>query len=331
MGKNLKLASFNTANLVLPETVYYRRESYSREEYDKKIAWISGQLQMLQADVVAFQEVFHREALEEAIQQSGVYSEYYLAMDEHKAGKSPCSAVLSRYPILSQESLREFPEHSRLRIEEGPLPVRYFRHPVLHAVPDIPGIGPVDVFSVHLKSKRPIMEDGHHEEDYDTFAYGQGQARSLLIRTAEAVALRLVLSRVMEQFQRPVILMGDLNDSIHSVTSTIIAGEMPQRRFSPEAQQQVMSQILFSTYFMQARNSDRDVFFSHIHNGHHENLDHILLSAHFHPANTDRIGNVEYMKTYNDHLIDDTLTDEEIPAWLSDHAQVLVSIDLLKT
>ncbi len=328
MSSQIKIATFNTANLVLPETRYYGKEMYSKDDYNKKIHWIAAQLQSLNADIVAFQEVFHRQALDEAIRLSGIYPVYHLVMDHEHEGRSPASVILSRFEILDHKSISEFPAHSYLKVEEKDIPFRHFRHPIQQAAIRLPNQKLVEVFSIHMKSKRPIMENGHSEDDYDTFAYGMGMARSLYIRTAEAVALRAILSQVMSRNDRAVIVMGDLNDSVHSVTSTIITGEMPQRRFSGDAKKQVMDQILFSTYFMQARNADRDVFFTHIHNGHYENLDHILLSEEFYHHNVHRIGSVEYMKTYNDHLIDSTLTDEELPVWLSDHAQVLVSIEL---
>jgi hypothetical protein len=76
------------------------------------------------------------------------------------------------------------------------------------------------------------------------------------------------------------------------------------------------------------KRSHRDVYYTHLHDGHHESLDHILLSEEFSPTNPDRIGSFEYMRVLNDHLIDQKLANEEIPAWQSDHGQVIVLIEL---
>jgi hypothetical protein len=43
------------------------------------------------------------------------------------------------------------------------------------------------------------------------------------------------------------------------------------------------------------------------------------------PKNIGRVGNVQ---VFNDHLIDETLSSERLPCWQSDHAQVVVSIEL---
>jgi hypothetical protein len=70
------------------------------------------------------------------------------------------------------------------------------------------------------------------------------------------------------------------------------------------------------------------VYYTRLHDGHHESLDHILLSEEFSPTNPKRIGFFEYMRVFNDHLIDQKLANEEIPVWQSDHGQVIVSIEL---
>jgi endonuclease/exonuclease/phosphatase (EEP) superfamily protein YafD len=84
---------------------------------------------------------------------------------------------------------------------------------------------------MHLKSKRPIVEDKlRHDQkakviqkkyyDYDTCHYNYvqkalGHARSLIIRAAESAAVRCILVDEMRNNSRPVIVLGDLNDSIH--------------------------------------------------------------------------------------------------------------------
>jgi endonuclease/exonuclease/phosphatase (EEP) superfamily protein YafD len=42
-----------------------------------------------------------------------------------------------------------------------------------------------------------------------------GHARSLIIRAAESAAVRCILVDEMRNNSRPVIVLGDLNDSIH--------------------------------------------------------------------------------------------------------------------
>jgi hypothetical protein len=60
--------------------------------------------------------------------------------------------------------------------------------------------------------------------------------------------------------------------------------------------------------------------------GHHDSLDHILVSQEFVRQNPRRLGYVEYVKVFNDHLIDQTLSHDKIPKWQSDHGQVVITM-----
>ena len=48
-------------------------------------------------------------------------------------------------------------------------------------------------------------------------------------------------------------------------------------------------------------------------------------------ANPEYRGYVEYVKVFNDHLIDETLSNEEVPVTQSDHGQVVATIRLGQT
>jgi len=71
MPSKWKIGTFNLFNLVLPEVPYYGDSIYTREEYQRKIRWVAGQLRSMEADVVGFQEVFHEAALREALHEAG--------------------------------------------------------------------------------------------------------------------------------------------------------------------------------------------------------------------------------------------------------------------
>ena len=77
-----------------------------------------------------------------------------------------------------------------------------------------------------------------------------------------------------------------------------------------------------------ARQDDRDISFGHIYNGHHDTLDHILVSEEFFKLNPNAIGEVEYLRFFNDHLVDSTLTDMREDRTISDHGQVVATLRL---
>ncbi len=62
---------------------------------------------------------------------------------------------------------------------------------------------------------------------------------------------------------------------------------------------------------------------SHIHNGRYEVLDHILVSQEFVRTNPDHIGYVQYLQMFNDHVVDETFTEEKRDNIKSDHGKTI--------
>jgi len=155
-----------------------------------------------------------------------------------------------------------------------------------------------------------------------------GHALSLLHRAAEAAALRCIVVDEMQNSHRPVIVIGDLNDTVHSVTTEIITGTPPWPKLPIAVKHEIWETLLWSTNEVQVRASDRDVTYSHIHNGRYEVLDHVMVSQEFVRSNPDHLGYVQYLQIFNDHLIDSTLSDEWQDPTQSDHGQVVANIRL---
>jgi hypothetical protein len=124
---------------------------------------------------------------------------------------------------------REVPRRLRLRSSgddpqtpEISVAIRGFSRPVLRfevALREQPSL--TTVFVTHLKSKLPARVDREEwfTDDPDTFkphATALGSAMSTIRRTAEATALRVLLTGVMKGTVTPVIVLGDLNDGQHS-------------------------------------------------------------------------------------------------------------------
>jgi hypothetical protein len=105
-------------------------------------------------------------------------------------------------------------------------------------------------------------------------------------------------------------------------------GSPPWRNLRAEDKRTIWDVLLYNAKDIQARQSYRDVYYTHLHNGHHDSLDHILVSQEFVRQNPRRLGYVEYVKVFNDHLIDQTLSHDKIPKWQSDHGQVVITIQM---
>ena len=320
-----KIGTFNLYNLVLPKTRYYGRLMYSSEDYQKKVQWIADQLGRMDADLVGFQEIFHRDALKQVLDTSGLYPGANLVTGSERSG-GPVVGLLSRFPIIEHEFIDKFPPEAQLEMDETPIPLNTFSRPVLCAKVELPTGQEVLVFVVHLKSKNPMIREG--ADRHDPVERAIGKAKSLIRRAAEATAVRCLLLERLKGNDDPVVILGDINDTGQAVTSEIMAGSPPWRKLQRKVKEYVWDVLLYNVKDIQARQSYRDVYYTHIHNGHYESLDHILVSQEFVQQNPDHIGIVEYVRVYNDHLADDTLSGDVIPNWQSDHGQVAVTIRL---
>jgi len=321
---HLKIGSFNLFNLALPNEKYYNR-SYRQDDYNKKVSWISGQLNRMDADIVGFQEVFSQKALENVLTASGRYSGADLKVSGRN-GQGPAVALVSRFKIIDADIIFDFPKEAVLDIDDIEIPIYKFSRPVLKTRVQIkPGLD-VIIFVVHLKSKRPKIADD--VDPHNPKERAKGHARSLMLRAAETTALRHLLLDAMQGTSLPVVVMGDFNDDGSAVTSKIMCGTQPWRNLDMNTKLQLWDTLLYNVKDIQARQSYRDVYYSHMHNGHYDSLDHILVSQEFVRQNPKRIGFVEYVKVFNDHLIDQTLSNDRIPGWESDHGQVVTTIRL---
>jgi hypothetical protein len=59
-----------------------------------------------------------------------------------------------------------------------------------------------------------------------------------------------------------------------------------------------------------------------------ESIDQILMSRHFHPDRTDRIGQMEYFSVLNDHLTDGSHPEAPYNKLASDHGQIIAHMQL---
>ena len=312
----ISIANFNLHNLVSPNVLYYENLSYTQEEYDIKLNWCAQQLQRMNADIVAFQEVFHSEALQELCTRSILYKSAQI-LSPHTEEDEPRIALVSRLPIVDFDSYSVLPE------ELSTPYCTHFRRPPLRATVRLENNKELQIFVLHLKSKLPEYVD--NESNTDLLAQAKATARSLNIRATEAVAIRTL---VLAHNHLPTILVGDLNDSSHSVTTSILKGPKPRRDFPKDTQQVFWSNRFIAANDMMHRRTRQDVSFTYIYDGYYQNIDQILLSNHFHPASVHPFGKLVYLQHFNDHLIDRSLGFPNKTPGASDHGQIVAHLEI---
>jgi len=304
----LFLATCNLLNLANPNRVYYlNQEPYSERDYDRKIAWLGGRFRALNADVLAVQEVWDEAALKDAVAASGLrYDTVIVPGAENSptlmgAQGTPRVGIVTRIRVESTRSIVDFPPGFAVEVP-GLGPYTRFERPPLLATLRMKHGQPVNVITAHLKSKRPkFLQDaqGNWLEDRDDRKIGvRASLRSLVMRGAEAAALRSVVIDLLEHTDVPLVVMGDFNDNPHSVTTQLIAAT------SEVAYDKAARDVaLFNAYEMQGESAlKKDVAYSHIHQGFPDVLDQIFVSEEFVPGSRHSLGDVRRVDYFNDHL-----------------------------
>ena len=146
------------------------------------------------------------------------------------------------------------------------------------------------MFVAHLKSKLPTQINGETWYDADPETYRDhrnalGGAISTIRRTAEATALRVLLTEVMKGTQTPVLVLGDLNDGQHSNTINILT---EQPNYLVGESQGGADIGLYSAQTLQEYRDTRDVYYTHVHQDLRESLDHVLVSEQFYDHSRQR-------------------------------------------
>jgi len=300
----LVLATCNALNLARPGRVFYaNQDAYGGDEYARKVEWLGGMVKRVNADVIAFQEVWDESALREVIAASGLrYAHLTAPGAEQGAEGTPRVGLASRFKVIEVTSHKDFAPAQVVPVPElGEH--RAFERPILEALIDLPGDrGTLRVLVAHLKSKRPkFLQDaqGNPTEDReDPAVLARATLRSLVMRAAECAALRLLVHGRLARTREPLVLMGDLNDSPHAVTTQIVAATQAIA-FDRAAR----DTALFHAPDVQSDATiRRDVAYSHVHQGWPEVLDQIWVSEEFVASSRFARGDVRRVEYFNDHL-----------------------------
>jgi endonuclease/exonuclease/phosphatase family metal-dependent hydrolase len=312
MQQEIRFATFNVCNLAPPGVkLYDNLLPTTQAEYEAKLNWTAHQLDLLDADVIGFQEIFSQATLKEVLARTRRYREaFHLGFDPDPAAMrlTPSVALVSRLPLAAPaRQMIEFPRGIELPV--GSRDAARFTRAPLHAVIAVSPDVLVDVVVVHLKSRRPDYRTGDTGED--PALYALACLRSLIRRGTEAAALRVLVTELGRANRRPRVVLGDFNDVADSVTTSIVLGAGTP-----------LGDRLYDASQVQRRvDHARHLGFSSVHEGRYSTIDHILVSEEFNAALPNAVGEVVDVLYLNDHL------DLDLPQ-ASDHGQVLARIRL---
>ncbi len=352
--RDLSFATFNLLNLQIPgKTTYSGQPPYpddddGRRVYQEKVKWTATQIRRLDAEVIAFQELWAKKALIDVFEEAGLKDDYdIIARDAPGTGR-PQVALAVRKDRHGHSQVQDgwewidtFPDHftfdrlceSNGAEEEITVTINQFSRPILYAVIQPEGRSPkppkISVYVAHLKSKGPArlsMADPRPEalEHYTAITKS---AVAHIRRVMEAAAMRAMLDAVMKSEDddaiSPVVVLGDLNDDTLSVTNELLSGQPTYRLVEKSTAGRTSDKGLYSAERLQQYRSARHIYYTHIYKHKRESLDHILVSEEFYDHSRKRLWSFRELEVYNDHLNREAFEEEGA----SDHGQVRAYFD----
>ena len=315
-GRDVSFTTFNLLNLNQPGLpIYNDRDGWDADIYARKIAWTAAKMVEMKADVFGFQELWHADSLDAALAAADLSDSYTAFAPPGQSGQGIvcAAAVLTDILVGEPEWIVGFPDNFILRSQgddpqtsEIEVLIDSFSRPVLRFRIKPRANGPViTVFVCHFKSKAPtrIFREAWYDKDvHGRHAEGIGYALSTIRRTAEAAALRMILTAEMKGTGTPVVVLGDCNDGQQSNTLNVMTG---QPRFLTALSEGGGDNDLYTTQTLQQYRSATDVYYTHVYQEMRESLDHILVSQEFYDNSRKRIWAFDGLEIANDHLNDD--------------------------
>lgn len=302
----MKLATFNM-------------ESFGADRFEvaalkPRLEALRPRIRELDADILCLQEVNaqkvkgarSRQFLALDLLIAGTqYETYHCAASERASGKGPGDrhnlVILSRYPILSHESVFQQLAHAPLWMPSTAEPsygepeTVTFERPILKSVVDLGWAKPLHLFVVHLRAPIAAVIRGG-KTSATTWksgsAWAEGYLLSVLKQTAQALELRLAVEKVFDDDeQAQIVLTGDFNATGETGTLRLLRAD-PDDTGSPDLKPRRLFQ-LDAALPLEKRQTV-------IHKGKGQALDHILASA----AMADRTRDV---RVFNYGLPDEVL------------------------
>lgn len=313
VSNQFTIATGNLLNFALPNRLFYdNTDAYRPEQYRDKVARLATIIRGMQPDIMGCQEVWDEDALIALAQQAGLQGYHVTAplasnqaespyTQGNGAQGTPAMGLMSRFPIIKSELLLQVPKLAQVDVPDVAIYQQFNRPPL------IAEIAVNEKFSLtfvvaHLKSKRPhFLQDSNGqalEDSRDPYVRVRAKLRSLCMRASEAAGIRqAVIERLLHTHQ-PLVLVGDMNDVMQSVTSQLLS-ETSEIHYDKS----VRDIALFEATQIQTRLQWlRDVAYTHVYQGMPEVLDQILLSEEFYADSKFATAQVLQVDYFNDHL-----------------------------
>lgn len=269
-----KVMTWNVENLFKPGSA---SGPPSQAVYDAKLQGLASTITDEAPDALAVQEIGDPAALDDLVQR--LTGTWHRRVSAHPDRRGIRVAWLARQTITGSEDIFEFPAPLEpVQVDDGGATLGLAgRGAVAISVESGSGKS-VRLVTTHLKSKLLTFPGGrfqpHDEGERARFA-----AYALYRRAAEAAMLRIWASGALadDGQNRPVILTGDLNDTVQAATTQLLQGppgsEIGTGGFEQPDVGDKQRLWNLAPVMPEGRN------YSRVNQGRKELIDHILVSA----------------------------------------------------
>jgi endonuclease/exonuclease/phosphatase family metal-dependent hydrolase len=269
-----KVMTWNVENLFRPGAA---SGPASEAVYEAKLRGLAATINDQSPDALAVQEIGDPAALDDLVQR--LRGSWHRRLSRHPDRRHIRVAWLTRRDIAQSEDILEFPAHLQpIQVDDSGATLGVMGRGAVAITVKSDSGAPVRLLTTHLKSKLLTFSGGrfepHDEDERARFA-----AYALYRRAAEAATLRVWVTAALANAgeSRPLILTGDLNDTVQAATTQLLLGppgsEIHTGGFGhPDKGDH---QRLWNLAPLMPPGKD----YSRINQGRKELIDHILVSA----------------------------------------------------
>lgn len=310
--------TWNVENLYRPGTEYGPR---TESAYDAKLDRLAATIDGTGPHVVAAQEVGDPAALDDLVDR--LDGDWSIVLAQVADARGLRVGVLTRQGVARVEDVADFPAPlAPIQADDQGGTTDAMGRGALRVTVVSDEDTPVDIITVHLKSKLISYPDGRFSpRNEDERARYGGYA--LFRRAAEAVTVRTYANEVLDGHgaERTLVLLGDLNDEPQAATTQVLLG--PPGSEIGTAGERVPDQGDAWRLWNLAPLIPADERFTRVYRGRGELIDHILVSR----ALLERVVSVRSLVERPLPSIDDDPRGR-LDARDSDHAPVIATLDV---
>ena len=330
----LRFGTFNLFQFVEPPYSWYtRKDTFKISEWEEKTTWVKNQIQEMNCDVIGFQEVFSKDALQKLVKELG-FDYFYMAGSAKTAKQHPtifistAVALASKYPIIKTSKI---PVHGRSILNhkfEGHF--KFSRTPI-KALIELPNKKQITVYVNHLKSNR-LNEYEYLFNKTHTLKQKKEKVKEALEKNY-SIALKQRLCEASSLYQdikktkTPNIFLCDLNDKEFSLTIDALTNRAYHQNIKKDSPILFDASYLYNKKIYNPHPDKKEIkrTATSYYQGYGNVIDYIFVSKEFNIKNKDALAKITSYEIHDKHL----QNNHAGSILQSDHAQVVCEIEFI--